>query len=284
MSKSVATVFFESPQAVVRKFQAYSSTGQHDQMMTNQGFVSSAPGRRSGVAVWKQIAETLATEIRDRTFAATGKLPSENELATRFGVNRHTLRQAVAALQVDGLIRVEPGRGMFVQHELLDYVLSRRTRFTENLQRQGLLPSKLLLTACELAAPERVADELKLSKGAKVLMVEMLDEANQQPIGLATAYYPAARFSGLLGMLTDGTRTTEILKHFGVQDYVRAKSRITTQMPSDETARLLKQPSNRPVLCVECLDVDMDNQPIKYGETVFCGDRIQLVVSTGDEI
>lgn len=260
-----------------------SSTGQHDQMMTSKRSLSSSPGRRSGVTVWKQIADTLGTEIRDRVFIASGRLPSENELAIRFGVNRHTLRQAVAALEVEGLVRIEPGRGMFVQHELLDYVLSRRTRFSENLQRQGLLPSKQLLTAREIAAPERAALELKLDKGAKVLMVEMLDEANEQPIGLATAYYPAVRFVGLLEMLNDGTRTTEILRHFGVEDYVRAQSRITTQMPSDETARLLKQAVNRPVLCVECVDVDMQGQPIKYGETVFCGDRVQLVVSAGDE-
>ena len=107
--------------------------------------------------------------------------------------------------------------------------------------------------------------------------------ANDKPIGLATAYYPALRFSGLLAMLHEGTRTTEILKHFGVQDYVRAHSRITTQMPAEETAQLLHQPVNRPLLCVECLDVDMAGVPIKYGETVFCGDRVQLVVSSGDE-
>ena len=251
-------------------------------MMTSEPSLFSAPGRRSGVSVWKQIADTLRTEIRDRAFTATGRLPSENELAARFGVNRHTLRQAVAALQVDGLVRIEPGRGMFVQHELLDYALSRRTRFSENLRRQGLLPSNQLLTAREILAPERAAHELKLDKSAKVLMVEMLDEANGEPIGLATAYYPALRFAGLLDMLHRDTHTTEILRHFGVQDYVRAESRITTQMPSSETARLLKQLSTRPLLCVECLDEDMQGQPIKYGETVFCGDRVQLVVSAGD--
>ena len=252
-------------------------------MMTNEYSVSSAPGRRSGVTVWKQIANTLSIEIRNRAFAVTGRLPSESELAARFDVNRHTLRQAVAALQLDGLVRIEPGRGTFIQHELLDYALTRRTRFSENLQRQGFLPSKQLLTAREIAAPERAAHELKLNKGEKVLMVEMLDEANGQPIGLATAYYPAERFAGLLEMLNGGTQTTEILRHFGVQDYVRAESRITTQMPSDETARLLKQPTTRPVLCVECLDVDMEGRPIKFGETVFCGDHIQLVVSSGGE-
>ena len=250
-------------------------------MMTNAHPFSSAPGRRSGLAVWKQIADTLSTEIRDRAFTEAGRLPSESELAARFGVNRHTLRQAVAALQVDGLVRIEPGRGTFVQHELLDYALSRRTRFTENLQRQGLLPSKQLLAAREMPAPERAAQQLKLDKGATVLRVEMLDEANDRPIALASAYYPAERFAGLLEMLGGGTGTTEILSHFGVQDYVRAESRITTQMPSAETARLLRQPVTRPVLCVECLDVDMAGRPIKYGETVFCGDSVQLVVSAG---
>lgn len=244
--------------------------------------ISSSPGRRSGVSVWRQIADTLTTEIRDRAYADSGRLPGEVELSARFAVNRHTLRQAVAALQTEGLVRIEPGRGTFVQHELLDYALSKRTRFSENLLRQGLLPSKQLLTACEIIAPERALRELKLDKGARVLKVETLDEANDKPIGLATAYYPAQRFSGLLAMLNEGTRTTEILKHFGVQDYVRATSRITTQMPTDENAQLLQQPANRPLLCVECLDVDMDGVPIKYGETVFCGDRVQLVVNAGD--
>lgn len=248
-------------------------------MMTNNPPISSAPGRRSGIAVWKKIADILSTEIRDRNFSETGRLPSETALAARFGVNRHTLRQAVASLQVQGLVRIEPGRGTFIQHALLDYALSRRTRFTENMTRQGLLSNQQLLTAREIPAPERVANALKLGKGEHVLMVEILDEANEQPLCLATAYYPALRFDGLLTMLTEGIRATEILRHFGVQDYLRTESRVTTQMPSDETARLLKQPTSRPVLCVEGLDVDMEMQPIKYGETVFCGDRFQLVVS-----
>jgi GntR family phosphonate transport system transcriptional regulator len=243
----------------------------------NQG-----PGWRSGVAVWRQIADTLTTEIRDRTYAGTGRLPGEVELSSRFCVNRHTLRQAVAALQTEGLVRIEPGRGMFVQHELLDYALSRRTRYSENLLRQGLLPSKQLLTALEMPATERVAKELKLAKATPVLMVEMLDEANDQPIGLATAYYPAQRFTGLLNLLNSGSCTTDILKHFGIEDYVRLQSRVTTQMPDEETARLLKQTTARPLLCVECLDVDMQGQPIKYGETIFCGDRVQLVINTSE--
>jgi GntR family phosphonate transport system transcriptional regulator len=250
--------------------------------MTFGQLISNAAAARNGDAAWRGVAASLASEIRDRVYQSSGQLPSETELSKRFGVNRHTLRQAVAALQNDGLVRVEPGRGTFVQHQLMDYALSSRTRFSENLLRQGLLPSKQLLTACSMPAPARAAKELKLCKGTHVLMVETLDESNGEPVGLATAYYPALRFAGLLEMLQQGTCTTEILRHFGVLDYLRHESRITTQMPSEATARWLKQPMTRPLLCVESIDVDMQGQMIKYGETVFCGDRVQLLVSGRD--
>lgn len=247
--------------------------------MTFEQLLCGAQARYHAAPRWQQIAQTLADEIRDRRYLTSGKLPAESELALRFAVNRHTVRQAVAALQGQGLLRVEAGRGAFVAHEWLDYALSSRTRFSENLMRQGFLPSKQLLSAFEQTAPPRVAAELKLAPASKVLMVETLDEANGEPIGVATAYYPVPRFAGLGDMLLQGSSTTEILRHFGIQDYLRTESRITTQMPCDATARLLKQATHRPVLCVECLDVDMNRQPIKFGETLFSGDRVQLLVS-----
>lgn len=237
--------------------------------------------RRSGVAVWRQIADTLAAQIRDGRYA-DGRLPSEAELAARFGVNRHTLRQAVQALQEQGLVRVERGRGMFVQRELLEYPLSRRTRFTENLQRQGLIPSQQLLAACREPAAERVARELRLPAGEPVLRIENLSEASGQPVSVMTAWYPAERFDGLLEMLQEGLGTSAILQRLGVQDYVRAESRVSTQMPSEENARLLRQPATRPLLCVAGVDVDLAGRPIKYGETLFCGDRVQLSITMDD--
>lgn len=49
---------------------------------------SSSPGRRSGVSVWRQIADTLTTEIRDRVYTDTGRLPGEVELSARFCARR----------------------------------------------------------------------------------------------------------------------------------------------------------------------------------------------------
>ena len=71
-------------------------------------------GSRSGLPIWRQIADTISSEISTSVYAPGQKLPTESELATRFGVNRHTVRRAVASLQDVGLLRVEQGRGTFV--------------------------------------------------------------------------------------------------------------------------------------------------------------------------
>lgn len=249
--------------------------------MTPEVFRHAAPLRRSGITIWRQIAETLAGEIRDDRFP-DGRLPSESDLAARFGVNRHTLRQAVQSLQDEGLLRIERGRGMFAQRDLLDYPLSRRTRFSENLQRQGLLPAQHLLAARSEAATERVARELQLACGERVVHIENLNEADGQPVSVMSAWYPEARFPTLLELLNEGLRTTELLRRLGVQDYVRAETRVTTQMPTEETAQLLRQPPTRPLLAVCSVDVDLAGRRIKYGETLFSGDRVQLTITMGD--
>ncbi|MCU0938701.1 MAG: phosphonate metabolism transcriptional regulator PhnF [Burkholderiaceae bacterium] len=237
-----------------------------------------ALARAGGVTMWKQIEQQLALEIRDRRFVDSGRLPSENELAERFAVNRHTLRQALSALQQSGLVRIERGRGAFIQQDWVDYTLARRTRFSENVLQNRLQPSMQLLAAREVAASEKVARALALSRGSRVLQADVLDEAGGAPIACASMFFPAARFVGLLERLQQTTRISAVLSEFGVADYFRSHNRITTQLPDEETARLLRQPRTRPVLVVESIDVDPQGVPIKYGETLFSGDRVQLVV------
>jgi DNA-binding GntR family transcriptional regulator len=61
-----------------------------------------------------RIASALRQLIRSGQFPPGSPLPSESELAARFGVARNTLRRALAALGRDGLVIVVPGRGRLV--------------------------------------------------------------------------------------------------------------------------------------------------------------------------
>jgi GntR family phosphonate transport system transcriptional regulator len=238
--------------------------------------------RRTGITVWKQIADTLEREIRERQYLAVGSLPSETALAARFKVNRHTLRHALATLQEGGLIRIEQGRGAFVQSEWVDYTLARRTRYSENVLRNRLQPARQMLAGREEAATPPVAKALGLRKGTRVLVAELLQLADDQPLGTAMMYFPALRFAGLLERLAAGETVSDAMRALGVGDYNRISSRITTKLPDEALARTLCQPRTRPVLLVESVDADAAGTPVKYGITVFGGDRVQLVVNTED--
>ena len=66
------------------------------------------------IPIWQSIAQSLQSEIAQGHYAAGDKLPTEAELALRFGVNRHTVRHALADLAQGGLVHARRGAGVFV--------------------------------------------------------------------------------------------------------------------------------------------------------------------------
>src|ERR1700744_2431167 len=87
--------------------------------------------RKKGQALWSQIASELAGDIGRGLYQRNDKLPTEAQLAERYGVNRHTIRRALDELADARVIRTEHGRGSFVNEEVLDYRIGQRPRFSE---------------------------------------------------------------------------------------------------------------------------------------------------------
>src|SRR5437764_136764 len=85
----------------------------------------------AGVTLWRRVADELERAIAAGTFKSGTKLPAENDIAARFGVNRHTVRRAIATLAERGLVRAERGSGTYVEAQRLAYPIHKRTRFSE---------------------------------------------------------------------------------------------------------------------------------------------------------
>src|SRR3954470_7462517 len=118
--------------------------------------------RGQGVALWRQIAGSLETEIAGGGLSPGARLPTEAELTARYGVNRHTVRRAMEELENRGLVRIEQGRGSFVAEDVLDYPVGPRTRFSETIRRQNREPQGRILRIEEMPAESNVAELLKL--------------------------------------------------------------------------------------------------------------------------
>jgi DNA-binding FadR family transcriptional regulator len=65
--------------------------------------------------LYRQIAQQLSRRIADGDFPAGARLPAERELAEQLGVSRPTVREALIALEVEGVVEVRGGAGVFVQ-------------------------------------------------------------------------------------------------------------------------------------------------------------------------
>ncbi|MCG8490208.1 MAG: phosphonate metabolism transcriptional regulator PhnF [Sneathiellales bacterium] len=231
-----------------------------------------------GLSIWKQIERQLLRDIAMEVFKPGEKMPTEMELSKRFDVNRHTVRQAMAALAEANVVRVEQGRGAFVQEQVLDYPLNNRTRFSQIVSSRHRLPDKRLISDKILKASPTVARNLKIKPGEKVIEILSVSEADGVPLAVGHAVLPEKRFRGIVDIFKETKSLTEAFKEFGIYDYTRKFTKISAQLPSGKIAGLLKQQKSRPILVTESVDVDANGTPVEYGNTSFTSDRVQLLV------
>lgn len=64
--------------------------------------------------LYRQIAEQIRALIRSGEFVAGSRLPPERDLAKQLGVSRPSVREALIALEVEGLVEVRIGSGIYV--------------------------------------------------------------------------------------------------------------------------------------------------------------------------
>jgi len=124
-------------------------------------------------------------------------IPSERLLCERFGVSRMTVRQAVDALVVEGLLEREQGRGTFVAPTRMDLEV-RLASFGQEMRRRGMEPSSKVLAAEEVTVTPDIADALELLPGEQVFYLHRIRYADGEPMAIEQTWLPSRLTPGLL--------------------------------------------------------------------------------------
>lgn len=110
----------------------------------------------------RPLYEVLAERIREHAdeadLRAGAKLPAERVLAEQLGVSRASLRQAIVALEVQGLVEVRHGGGTYLRRDglqpaPLDEVLERQRLLPDILDAREALEVKIAMLAAERRSP-----------------------------------------------------------------------------------------------------------------------------------
>lgn len=228
---------------------------------------------------WKGIARSLRNAIEGGELLVGAQMPTEPALMKQFRATRYSIRRALSALQSDGLIRIEQGRGTFVHDGyLVSYRLGERPRFTNVLLENHITPGQEILAIETVSLDGEIARALGFKRPGKGLRMELLGYADGQVVKHDTNYFPLPRLKGFEPRLRSAGSVTEALAVIGVADYRRAHTSIIGRLPTPSEARLLRQLPSQPVLECFRIDVDTESRPILAGRTLFSCERVRLVL------
>lgn len=235
--------------------------------------------RQNGVALWRQIADRIRSAIASGEYDETGKVPPEMVLAAQFGVNRHTVRSALAALAQEGIVQAVQGRGtLILRKERLNFPISRRTRFNQGIGDQAREKEGILLASSEESATADLAARLQLPVGTRLIRLETLRKADRRPVSRATTWFPAERFAGMAEAYRDSGSITAAFAAVGLPDYVRASTEITAVHADSDDLSSLELSPGAIVLVTRALNVDPDGVPVQYAVSRFSADAVQFTI------
>ena len=232
---------------------------------------------------WIIIRDAISHDISSGELSSGDQLPTEAQLADRFGIGRHSVRRALESLARRGKISIEQGRGTFVtETPRLTYQIGKRTRLRRNLVPQGVDVTSQLIFAERVSAPDEIAQALHLNSGAQVIQSQRITLANKAPVAFGSAYHCAERFPDFAERRDLLGSTTETYRSFGIDDYVRQQTAIYARPAKPIEAKTLMQHADVPVLVVTAVDATPDGTPISTSRVIWSSARVTFSMEQAD--
>jgi DNA-binding GntR family transcriptional regulator len=232
--------------------------------------------------VHMSIRDDLRMRLNAGEWNAGERLPSETELAARYGVARMTVRQAVGALASEGAVVRRQGLGTFAADRRptrnADLLLS----FTEEMRRQGHQVQTKLIAATVEQPPPPAREALRLGQSAAAVTIRRVRLVDARPVVVQHSWLPYARFAGLdANPLLDGSLYAMLEAHYGVR-IVRAKQAFAAGAADESDAAALDLRPDEPVLRIARTTYDSSNLVVEYAISAMRpGYSIETVMERG---
>lgn len=229
-----------------------------------------------------QIAtQELREAIEHGVYAPGSQLPPELELVRILGVSRTVVREALRYLQEDGLIARRQGQGTFVRKNPILQNLNSNFGTTEMIHAAGLTSSTPHLRIQEVAATSIVADELGLSVGDRVIVIERVRAADHKPVVYSLDYISQALVGDM--DLAANWQDQDLSFYRLLQDTLGQNieygiARILPVKAAPRPAKMLNVRLNSPLLCLLQTDYAPHDAPILYTCEYHLPDAFDFII------
>lgn len=224
------------------------------------------------------VADALSRLVQSERMRAGAKLPTQKQLAERYAVSRHVIRKAMDLLEQRGVLGGRQGSGTYVRGKLVDYQITARTRYNDNVRKLDEASSFELLELQVRRASIEMARALATPRQARIFDLYIPRWTGRDPLCLARHYFSAERFPDLAEHLPAATGIGDLLRRMGTPDFRRSSSAISARQPTRAEAQWLQVPHDSPVIVLEGRNVDLSGIPVELSTSVWPAARIKVHV------
>lgn len=224
--------------------------------------------------LYHQLKLALRQDIMQALYKPGDRLPSESELIRRYGISRITVRQALEALEAEGLIVRRHGKGSYVAEAHIEQELVRLTDFVEDMQQAGLAASSRVVSFTQETASPLVSEALKLPAESAVVRVDRLRLADDRPIA-----YDITRLPLRFGKLLDENELARLTIYHILESRYHIPVEtgmfyLTASSATQRQASLLDISPGAALLVIQRISYTLGEEPVYIQDRYYRPDRV----------
>ena len=216
--------------------------------------------------LYLQLKALLVGSLETGEWRPGEAIPSEGELAVRFGVSLGTVRKAIEALAVDNLVVRRQGKGTFVATHTEEGASLFRFLRIRRSDGKDEYPVSRLIDVRRGKASLDLARMLEIKAQSAIIILRRVLDYSGEPVVLDEIVLPAPLFRGLTKAKVEayrGSLYSLFETQFGVR-MLRAQEKLSALAADAPIAALLKVRPGEPLLAVERVTYTYGDRPVEW--------------------
>jgi GntR family transcriptional regulator len=217
--------------------------------------------------LYAAVYDEILRLISDGIYPVGSQLVGEPEFAKQLGVSRVVLREAIRALEVDGILIKRAGIGTFVNepYPVIESTLTTNYGMTEIIENGGLEAGTSSISITDEILDVKYAERLDQPVGTSVRKIERVRTAAGRPVALTVDYVPVATCRTSCKELAEGGSLYDLLESWGIS-VKSGYARIIPTKAGHHLGKALRISAESIVLLIEQVDCDADGHVVMFSE------------------
>lgn len=234
------------------------------------------------VPLYKKVKLEITRSLSSGKLEPGAALPTEQQLATGYGLSVGTIRRAIAELVAEKILIRQQGRGTFLTPFSAERMLN---SFWHIVRKDGVreVPIVQTLTFEQTRADGLTASRLAIKPGDRIYKIINLMLMGGNPVlvddvRISQALFPdltktefVARDTTIYGLYQDRFRI----------NVIRTLDHVTATSADPETAKLLGVPRGKPLLEIARVAFTFNDMPVECRRSLLCTDNYEYLDITG---